>query len=188
MTLTWPTILTLFRIVLIPALIVLFYLPGDTARWAALAVFIVAGATDWLDGYLARITNATSRLGEMLDPIADKLIVAAALVLLVWDRTIEHYALIPALVIIGREILVSGLREYLAGAQVKLRVSRIAKWKTVLQIAAICVLIGAKPVEAAFPDIVWIGTLGLWIAAIATVYTGWAYLRASLTHIEAREP
>jgi cardiolipin synthase (CMP-forming) len=188
MTLTWPTILTLFRIVLIPALILLFYLPGDAARWSALAVFIVAGVTDWLDGYLARTTNAHSRLGEMLDPIADKLIVAAALVLLVWDRTIEHYALIPALVIIGREILVSGLREYLAGAQVKLRVSRIAKWKTVLQIAAICVLIGAKPVEAIFPDIVWIGTLGLWIAAAATVYTGWAYLQASLKHIEARDP
>ena len=184
MRITWPTGLTLLRIVLIPVMVALFYAGGDTARWAALAVFVLAALTDWFDGYLARVTNTSSRLGEMLDPIADKLIVCAALVMLVKDGTIHDTTVIAAIVIVSREILLSGLREYLAAAQVKVRVSRIAKVKTAIQMIAICVLIGAPPVMAAWPAIDEIGSAGLWIAAALTLYTGWGYMVASLKHME----
>lgn len=184
MRITWPTVLTLLRIVLIPVMVALFYAGGDTARWAALAGFILAALTDWFDGYLARVTNTSSRLGEMLDPIADKLIVCAALVMLVKDGTIHDSTVIAAIVIVSREILLSGLREYLAAAQVKVRVSRIAKVKTAIQMIAICVLIGAPPVMAAWPAIDEIGSAGLWIAAALTLYTGWGYMVASLKHME----
>lgn len=184
MRITWPTILTLLRIVLIPVMVALFYVGTDLARWSALAVFILAAVTDWFDGWLARRTNASSKLGEMLDPIADKLIVCAALVMLVKDGTIHDYTVIAAIVIVSREILLSGLREYLAGAQVKVRVSRIAKLKTAIQMIAICVLIGAPPVAARWPIIDDIGAWGLWIAAALTVYTGWGYLVGSLKYME----
>ena len=184
MRITWPTVLTLLRIVLIPVMVALFYLGGDLARWIALGVFILAAVTDWFDGWLARRLHSTSRLGEMLDPIADKLIVCAALVMLVKDGTIHDYTVIAAIVIVSREILLSGLREYLAAAQVKVRVSRIAKVKTAIQMIAICVLIGAPPVMAAWPAIDEIGSAGLWIAAALTLYTGWGYMVASLKHME----
>ena len=184
MRITWPTILTLLRIVLIPVMVALFYVGTDTARWAALAVFIVAALTDWFDGWLARRTNTGSRLGEMLDPIADKLIVAAALVMMVKDGTIHDYTVIAAIVIVSREILLSGLREYLAAAQVKVRVSRIAKLKTAIQMVAICVLIAAPPLVPVWPDIDLAGAIGLWVAAALTVYTGWGYLVASLKYME----
>jgi CDP-diacylglycerol--glycerol-3-phosphate 3-phosphatidyltransferase len=184
MRITWPTVLTLLRIVLIPVMVALFYLGGDLARWIALGVFILAAVTDWFDGWLARRMKTTSRLGEMLDPIADKLIVCAALVMLVKDGTIHDYTVIAAIVIVSREILLSGLREYLAAAQVKVRVSRIAKVKTAIQMIAICVLIGAPPLMKAWPTIDDIGAAGLWLAAALTVYTGWGYLVASLKHME----
>ncbi|MFT3811288.1 MAG: CDP-diacylglycerol--glycerol-3-phosphate 3-phosphatidyltransferase [Micropepsaceae bacterium] len=184
MRITWPTVLTLLRIVLIPVMVALFYVGTDTARWAALAVFIVAALTDWFDGWLARRTNTGSRLGEMLDPIADKLIVAAALVMMVKDATIHDYTVIAAIVIVSREILLSGLREYLAAAQVKVRVSRIAKLKTAIQMVAICVLIAAPPLVPFWPDIDLAGAVGLWVAAALTVYTGWGYLVASLRYME----
>ena len=184
MRITWPTILTLLRIVLIPVMVALFYIGGDTARWGALAVFVLAALTDWFDGWLARRTNTGSRLGEMLDPIADKLIAGAALVMLVKDGTIHDYTVIAAIVIVSREILLSGLREYLAAAQVKVRVSRIAKLKTTIQMVAICVLIGAPPVIPHWPHIDLAGAIGLWVAAALTVYTGWGYLVASLKYME----
>lgn len=184
MRITWPTLLTLLRIVLIPVMVALFYVGGDTARWAALAVFIVAAITDWLDGYLARLWKEQSRLGEMLDPIADKLIVCAALVMMVKDQTIHDYTVIAAIVIISREILLSGLREYLAAAQVKVRVSRIAKLKTTIQMIAICLLIGAPPVIEVWPRMDEVGAWGLWLAAALTVYTGWGYLIGSLKYME----
>ncbi len=184
MRITWPTVLTLLRIVLIPVMVALFYVGTDAARWAALAVFIVAALTDWFDGWLARRTNTGSRLGEMLDPIADKLIVAAALVMMVKDGTIHDYTVIAAIVIVSREILLSGLREYLAAAQVKVRVSRIAKLKTAIQMVAICVLIAAPPLVPTWPDIDLAGAIGLWVAAALTVYTGWGYLVASLKYME----
>ena len=188
MRITWPTVLTLLRIVLIPVMVALFYVNGDAARWAALGIFILASLTDWLDGYLARLLKEQSRLGEMLDPIADKLIVCAALVMLVKDETIHDFTVIAAIVIISREILLSGLREYLAAAQVKVRVSRIAKLKTTIQMIAICVLIGAPPVVATWPLIDDIGAWGLWLAAALTVYTGWGYLIGSLKHMEDGTP
>jgi len=188
MRITWPTLLTLLRIVLIPVMVALFYIDyyehNDAARWAALAVFIIAAVTDWLDGYLARLLKEQSRLGEMLDPIADKLIVCAALVMMVMDRTIHDYTVIAAIVIVSREILLSGLREYLAAAQVKVRVSRIAKLKTTIQMVAICVLIGAPPVLPTWPLIDDVGAWGLWVAAALTVYTGWGYLVGSLKYME----
>lgn len=184
MRITWPTVLTLARIVMIPVMVALFYIGGDAARWAALIVFILAALTDWFDGWLARRTNTGSRLGEMLDPIADKLIVAAALVMLVKDGTIHDYAVIAAIVILSREILLSGLREYLAAAQVKVRVSRIAKVKTAIQMIAICVLIAAPPLMTTWPDIDLAGAIGLWVAAALTVYTGWGYLIATLKYLE----
>ncbi len=178
-----PTALTLLRIVLIPVMVALFYVGGDAARWAALAVFVVAAITDWFDGYLARAMNAQSPLGEMLDPIADKLIVCAALVMLVKDGTIHDYTVVAAIVIVSREILLSGLREYLAQAQVKVRVSRVGKIKTTIQMVAICVLIGAPPVMDVWPWIDLAGAAALWLAAGLTVYTGWSYLVASLKHL-----
>lgn len=184
MRITWPTVLTLLRIVLIPVMVALFYLGGDLARWIALGVFILAALTDWFDGYLARVTNASSKLGEMLDPIADKLIVCAALVMLVKDGTIHDYTVIAAIVIVSREILLSGLREYLAAAQVKVRVSRIGKIKTAVQMIAICVLIAVPPLLPHWPTIDDVGTIALWLAAAMTVYTGWSYLVASLKHME----
>jgi cardiolipin synthase len=192
MRITWPTLLTLLRIVLIPVMVALFYVDyyehSDAARWAALAVFIIAAVTDWLDGYLARLWKEQSRLGEMLDPIADKLIVCAALVMMVMDRTIHDYTVIAAIVIVSREILLSGLREYLAGAQVKVRVSRIAKLKTTIQMVAICVLIGAPPLIPVMPLIDDAGAWGLWLAAALTVYTGWGYLIGSLQFMDDSAP
>jgi CDP-diacylglycerol--glycerol-3-phosphate 3-phosphatidyltransferase len=120
----------------------------------------------------------------MLDPIADKLIVCAALVMLVKDATIHDYTVVAAIVIVSREILLSGLREYLAAAQVKVRVSRIGKIKTAVQMIAICVLIAVPPVAPHWPAIDDVGTIGLWLAAAMTVYTGWSYLVASLKHME----
>lgn len=184
MRITWPTVLTLLRIVLIPVILALFYIGGDLARWTALGVFIIAAVTDWFDGWLARRMKTTSRLGEMLDPIADKLIVCAALVMLVKDGTIHDYTVIAAIVIVSREILLSGLREYLAAAQVKVRVSRIGKIKTAVQMIAICILIGAPPLMKTWPAIDDVGTIALWLAAAMTVYTGWSYLVASLKHME----
>lgn len=184
MRITWPTVLTLLRIVLIPVMVALFYVGNDIARWTALGVFILAALTDWFDGYLARRTNASSKLGEMLDPIADKLIVCAALVMLVKDGTIHDLTVIAAIVIVSREILLSGLREYLAGAQVKVRVSRIAKLKTTIQMVAICILIGAPPIQRFWPTIDDIGAYGLWLAAALTVYTGWGYLVGSLEFMD----
>lgn len=184
MRLTLPTILTLLRIVLIPVLVALFYEGSDPSRWIALAVFIIAALTDWFDGYLARTMNAHSKLGEMLDPIADKLIVCAALVMLVKDATIHDLTVVAAIVIVSREILLSGLREYLAAAQVKVRVSRIGKLKTAIQMLAICVLIAAPPIGRHWPPIDVLGAAALWIAAAMTVYTGWSYLVASLKHME----
>ena len=178
-----PNLLTLSRIAAVPVLLVLFYVPGDWARWFACFVFSLAGVTDYVDGYLARSLNQRSELGRMLDPIADKLLVAAALLLLTAFDRLGPFGLLPALVILCREILVSGLREYLAELRVGMQVSRLAKWKTALQMVAIGFLIvgdsGYEPVP--FQQIGWVG---LWIAAALTLITGYDYLRAGLKHME----
>ncbi|MDX2102374.1 MAG: CDP-diacylglycerol--glycerol-3-phosphate 3-phosphatidyltransferase [Alphaproteobacteria bacterium] len=175
--------LTLSRIAAIPLLVTLLYVPGPVGAWTACAVFCLAGFTDWLDGHLARTRNQGSDFGRMMDPIADKLLVASALLVMVATGKIEDWAVLAALVILCREILVSGLREYLAGLKVGLPVSRLAKWKTGLQMVSIGVLIVGADGPAWLP-VLWIGEIGLWGAAILTLWTGWDYLRAGIGHAD----
>jgi len=177
-----PNLLTLSRILAIPLVVATFYLEGDYARWLGCALFSAAGVTDWLDGHFARRWEQQSELGRFLDPIADKLLVAATLFMLtVTDRLTSH-AVLPALVILCREILVSGLREYLAGLSVGLPVSRLAKWKTMIQMMAIGWLIVGTAGWHMIP-VVAVGETLLWLAALLTIVTGYDYLRASLSHI-----
>jgi cardiolipin synthase (CMP-forming) len=178
-----PNLLTLSRILAVPLVVGCFYVPGDYARWFACALFSAAGFTDWLDGHMARRWAQQSELGRFLDPIADKLLVAATLFMLVAkDRFSTEWSLLPALVILCREILVSGLREYLAGLRVGMPVSRLAKWKTAIQMVAIGVLI-VGDAGPAFLPVTAIGELLLWLAALLTLMTGYDYLRAGLAHM-----
>ena len=151
---------------------------GLWLRWVALAIFIAAGITDILDGYFARIWGQQSSLGRMLDPIADKLLVASCLLMLAADNTIHGWSLCAAVVILCREILVSGLREYLAELRVSVPVTRLAKWKTTLQLVAIGFLICGEAGDAIVPVVTRIGITLLWLSALLTLYTGWDYLRA----------
>ncbi len=179
-----PNFLTLSRIVAIPLMIGLFFLPDPWGNWATLGVFVYAGVTDFLDGYLARALNQQSAFGRMFDPIADKLLVAAVLLMLVGVERLSGIHVLPAAVILCREILVSGLREVLAEARVGLPVSLLAKWKTALQMIALGLLLAGP----AGPDLgpvttTQAGLAGLWLAALATLVTGYDYLIASLRHI-----
>lgn len=176
-----PNLLTLVRIGLIPVLLVLLHLEGAWARWLACAVYTIAASTDYLDGWLARSLDQHSRLGRWLDPVADKLLVAATvLVLVAFDRA----PLLPSLVILMREITISGLREYLAEARLVLPVSRLAKWKTAVQMTALGFLIvgDAGPWWLFVPEI---GCWGLWLAALLTIVTGWDYVQRSVGHMLA---
>ncbi|MGH7063977.1 MAG: CDP-diacylglycerol--glycerol-3-phosphate 3-phosphatidyltransferase [Stellaceae bacterium] len=177
-----PNLLTLSRILAIPAVVACFYVPGDGARWLACALFSAAGVTDWLDGHMARRWQQQSELGRFLDPIADKLLVAATLFMLTTFGRLSAAAVLPALVILCREILVSGLREYLAGLRVGMPVSRLAKWKTLIQMVAIGFLIVGTAGPAFLPVEAIGGTL-LWLAALLTLVTGYDYLRAGLGHM-----
>jgi cardiolipin synthase len=182
-----PNLLTLSRILAIPLVVATFYVDGDAARWFGCALFSAAGITDWLDGHFARRWEQQSELGRFLDPIADKLLVAATLFMLSVTGRLTGHAVLPALVILCREILVSGLREYLAGLSVGMPVSRLAKWKTAIQMVAIGVLIVGSAGWHVLP-IVAIGEALLWIAALLTLVTGYDYLRAGLSHIAAPRP
>lgn len=176
-----PNLLTVSRILLIPLLIGLFYVDGDWARWLACLVFVIAATTDYLDGYMARAWKMQSPFGRWLDPVADKLLVGATVLMLVG---FHQAPLLPALVIVLREIMVSGLREYMAEVSVGLPVSRLAKWKTAVQMVAIGFLL----IGDAGPDwlpVAWIGWVGLWVAAALTLVTGWDYLQAGLRHMLA---
>src|SRR6201993_1363855 len=166
----------------IPAVIATFYISGDYARWFACALFSAAGVTDWLDGHMARRWEQQSEIGRFLDPIADKLLVSATLFMLTAFGRLSAEALLPALVILCREILVSGLREYLAGLRVGMPVSRLAKWKTVIQMVAIGVLI-VGDAGPKFLPVAAIGEMLLWIAALLTLVTGYDYLRAGFRHM-----
>ena len=179
-----PNLLTYARLAAVPMVVALLFWPRDDwARWPALMIFIAAGVTDYFDGYFARAYAQQSALGRMLDPIADKLLVAACLLMLAADETISGLSLLAAIVILCREILVSGLREYLAALKVGVPVSRLAKWKTGVQLVAIGFLIAGPAGERILPGTVEIGIVLLWIAAILTLYTGWDYLKAGLRHI-----
>jgi CDP-diacylglycerol---glycerol-3-phosphate 3-phosphatidyltransferase len=183
-----PNILTYGRIVAIPIVVGCMFwqsiLEGKLwLRWVALAVFIAAGITDFLDGYLARAWAQQSSLGRMLDPIADKLLVASCLLMLAAEDTIHGWALLAAVVILCREILVSGLREYLAELRVSVPVTRLAKWKTTLQLVAVGFLIAGDAGDAIVPVVTQIGITLLWLSALLTLYTGWDYLQAGLHHL-----
>jgi cardiolipin synthase len=181
---TLPNILTYGRVVAVPVVVVLLFWP-DLAwmRWTALCIFILAGVTDFFDGYLARAWSQQSSLGRMLDPIADKLLVAAVLLMLVADHTITGFSIWAAIVILCREILVSGLREYLAELKVSVPVSRVAKWKTTLQLVALGFLIAGRAADLIVPGVTEAGLILLWVAAILTLYTGWDYMKAGLKHV-----
>lgn len=182
--LSLPNILTYGRLAAVPAVVGLLFWPEDLwSRWIALAIFVVAAITDYFDGYLARAYAQQSALGRMLDPIADKLLVAACLLMLVADKTIQSWALWAAIVILCREILVSGLREFLAELKVSVPVSRVAKWKTTLQLVSVGFLIAGPAGETVLPGTVTIGVVLLWAAAILTLYTGWDYLKTGLHHM-----
>lgn len=176
-----PNLLTYGRIAAVPAMAAVFLLlEGDQRRWIALVIFCTACVTDWLDGYLARAWQQQSMLGQMLDPIADKLLVGVALILLVHDGTISTVSVWAALIILSREILVSGLREFLAELNVKVHVSRLAKWKTTLQMIALGVLLAGPAGERQIAGVMAIGTILLWVAALLTIWTGGGYLTAAV--------
>jgi cardiolipin synthase len=182
-----PNLLTLSRIAAIPVLVALVAWRTPQGDVAACVVFALAGITDWLDGRIARQRKLLSDLGRMLDPIADKLLVGATLMALAGLGRLAHQGLYPAIVIMCREILVSGLREYLAGLSVGLPVTRLAKWKTGLQMAALGTLLagdsGAAALHLSAIPVGFIGTLMLWAAAILTLVTGWDYLMSGLRHV-----
>jgi len=203
-TLSLPNLLTYARIAAVPLVVVCMYWQailqgGLWLRLLALFIFIAAGITDFFDGYLARSWGQQSKLGRMLDPIADKLLVASCLLMLAADETIKGWSLFAAIIILCREILVSGLREYLAELRVSVPVTQLAKWKTALQLVAIGFLLGGEAVDYVLPqwllDWRWraaedplpiatsIGLVLLWISAILTLYTGWDYFRAGLRHL-----
>jgi CDP-diacylglycerol--glycerol-3-phosphate 3-phosphatidyltransferase len=177
-----PNLLTFARIAAIPVLVLLLLEGSDGMRWAAFTLFIAAAITDYFDGFLARRWNIISPLGRMLDPIADKLIVCAVFVTLAYDGTLSAYDLMPVLIILLREILVAGLREFLAG-ETTVHVSRLAKFKTTFQLAAIAILIA----EPLVPGLTLLGTTMLWLAALLTLLTGFDYFRKSWSHFDGPE-
>ena len=175
MKLKIPNILTIGRIILVPIFILTFYLPGALGDWIPFFIFV-----------LARLFEEESKLGELLDPIADKIIVAAALVLLVMNQTIQNYEVIAAIIILTREILISGLREFLAKVQVTMPVSSLAKFKTFIQMFAIATLLtgesGNKLINFGDYNAHSIGIISLWIAAFLTLYTGYDYVKKGIDH------
>src|SRR5690348_15625880 len=183
-----PNLLTYARIAAVPVVVALMYwqsiFDGPLwLRWIALVVFISAGVTDILDGYFARSWGQQSSLGRMLDPIADKLLVASCLLMLAAEETIRGWSLLASVVILCREILVSGLREYLAELRVSVPVTRLAKWKTTLQLVAVGFLICGEAGDAIVPVVTETGIALLWLSALLTLYTGWDYLQAGLHHL-----
>jgi len=182
--LSLPNLLTYGRVVAVPVVVMCMFWPEEFwMRWTALGIFALAAITDFLDGYLARIWAQQSSLGRMLDPIADKLLVAACLMMLVADRTIHGWSIWAAIVILSREILVSGLREFLAELRVSVPVSTIAKWKTTVQLVSVGFLIAGQAGETVLPGNVTIGIVLLWIAALLTLYTGYDYFKAGIRHV-----
>lgn len=191
---TWslPNILTCGRIAAIPVVIGAIYAQSIMQgplwlRWVALAVYIVAAVTDFFDGYYARIWDQSSAFGRMLDPIADKLLVASCLLMLAADGIIQGWSLWAAIVILCREILVSGLREYLAALRVSVPVSKLAKWKTTVQLVAIGFLLAGEAGDQVLPHTTEIGLSLLWFSALITIYTGYDYFRAGIHHLIAED-
>ena len=181
-----PNILTIGRILIVPIFVLTFFLPGFFGDLIPFFLFIVASFTDFLDGMLARLFKEESKLGELLDPIADKILVAAALILLVMNGTIKNYEVIAAIIILTREILISGLREFLAKGQVTMQVTSLSKLKTFIQMISIAILLtgesGNKIINFQDYNAQTIGIILLWLSAFLTLYTGYDYLRKGIDH------
>ena len=186
MKLKIPNILTIGRIILVPFFIGTFYLPGAMGDWIPFFIFLLASFTDFLDGLLARLYKVESKLGEILDPVADKIIVTSALILLVMDDTIKNYEVIAAIIIMIREILISGLREFLAKVQVTMPVTSLAKFKTFIQMFSIAILLtgesGNKIISVGDFNAQSVGIILLWLSAFLTLYTGYDYVRKKIHH------
>jgi len=182
-----PNILTIGRIIIVPFFVISFFLPGFYGEIIPFLLFILASFTDFLDGLLARLYKEESKLGELLDPIADKIIVSAALILLVMNGTIQNYEVIAAIIILTREILISGLREFLSDVQVKIPVSSLAKSKTFIQMVSIAILLtgetGNKIINFEDYNAQTVGIILLWLSAFLTLYTGYDYVRKGIEHI-----
>ena len=180
-----PNILTIGRILIAPILIVVFYFPGELSDWLACIIFVIAAFTDYLDGFFARLYKLQSKFGELLDPIADKVLVSTALALLIMSQTIKGPHVVAAIIIITREILISGLREFLAKAQIYIPVTNLSKGKTVIQMIAISILLaGSTGDQFLFNYGIQLGTYLLWMSAILTLWTGYAYLRKGIDLID----
>ena len=181
-----PNILTIGRIIIVPIFVFTFFIPGFFGDLIPFFLFVLASFTDYLDGLLARLFKEESKLGELLDPIADKILVAAALILLVMNETIRDYEVIAAIIILTREILISGLREYLAKVSITMEVTGLSKLKTLLQMLSIAILLtgesGNKLVNFQDYNAQTIGIILLWLSAFLTLYTGYDYLRKSIDH------
>ena len=186
MKLRIPIILTIGRIIIVPVFVFTFYLPGLLGDLIPFFIFLLASFTDFLDGLLARLYKEESRLGELLDPIADKIIVATALVLLVMNDTIRNYEVIAAIIILIREILISGLREFLANAQISMTVTGLAKFKTFIQMFAIAILLtgdsGNRLINFQDYNAHTIGIILLWLSAFLPLYTGYDYVKKGIDH------
>lgn len=182
LALALPNVLTYLRIAAVPAVVACMFAGGIGWRWAAFALFLFASVTDWLDGYLARLWAQQSALGRMLDPIADKLLVGTTLLMLVYDHTIQGWSIFAAAIVLCREILVSGLREFLAELNVKVLVSELAKWKTAVQMLALAVLLVAPALQGFEQMTSDIGLNLLWVAAALTLITGYDYLMTGIRH------
>ncbi len=181
-----PNILTIGRIIIVPIFVLTFFIPGFFGDLIPFFLFVLASFTDYLDGLLARLFKEESRLGELLDPIADKIIVAAALILLVMNGTIKNYEVIAAIIILTREILISGLREFLAKTSVSIQVTSLSKLKTLLQMLSIALLLtgesGNKLINFQDYNAQTIGIILLWLSAFLTLYTGYDYVRKGIDH------
>ena len=182
-----PNILTIGRIIIVPFFVISFFLPGFYGEIIPFLLFILASFTDFLDGLLARLYKEESKLGELLDPIADKIIVSTALILLVMNETIQNYEVIAAIIILTREILISGLREFLADVQIKIPVSGLAKVKTFIQMFSIAILLtgetGNKIINFEDYNAQTVGIILLWLSAFLTLYTGYDYVRKGIEHV-----
>ena len=181
-----PNILTIGRLILVPFLVFAFFLPGSLGKWLSFSIFVLASFTDFLDGLLARLFKEESRLGELLDPIADKIIVATALVLLIMNESIRDYEVIASIIILTREILISGLREFLAKSKISMPVTSLAKFKTFIQMFAIAILLTGESGNTiiSFQDYNahTVGIILLWLSAFLTLYTGYDYVKKGINH------
>jgi len=178
-----PNILTLSRIALLPVLIGLLFVPENWAVWTALWIYTFCAITDFFDGYLARKYGSTSKFGTFLDPISDKIMVACLLLMLAGIGRLPDLWMIPALIIFIREFLISGLREFLGPQNIQVPVSKLAKWKTTVQMVALGFLIVGDIGDPIVPHTLLVGQIGLTIAAVITIITGWNYLKVGFKHI-----